>query len=250
MAVKKNTQKILLALYSNSQEPPVVTPVDRLAVVVPDLSPSGFRSLIMFLETKQLIYRQRVLSTVSVGITEEGRRVLTALFPALQTRWRQWQGNWMVLVFLKAPHSDPHFRYLRKLLLSEQSIVFTRGVYLAPDSFSPRIIHECQSLYSKSVSLFSVEKWLMGLDRPQVISYYDLTAKIESYSGISKEIDQLLIKHTYKKGLNNQLKNNISSLFDRLVDSLREDPGFSRFYFPGTPEVNKIISGLQQLLIL
>lgn len=250
MAIKKNAQKVLLTLFTPQHERSLVTPVEKLQQVTPDLTESGYRSLLLFLEGKKLIYREKVFGHVSVGITDEGRRTLTALFPSLQNKWQTWQGTWMVLVFLQAPKTDSHFRYLRSLLLAEQAIPLSRGVYLTADSFSQRLLLECQSLYPQSVAIFSVHRWEMGLDRPLIINYYDLAAKAEAYSSTGNQLNQLLGKNQLNKNSTNQLKNHISPLIDRFLIFLREDPGFIKHFFPDTPDASEIIAKLQKVIAL
>lgn len=248
MAIKRNAQKILLTVFTSQQQSPLVVSSDKLRLVVPDLTETGYRSLLLFLINKDLLFREKVFGAVSVGITDQGRKALISLFPALDDRWQVWNGQWMVLVFLEATKTDPHFRYLRSLLLQEQALVLSRGVYLAAGSFSHRIMQECESLYSSAVAVFSVDTWYRGLNRPLIVNYYDLTAKVEVYSGISGDVSQLLGKVMQNKNSTDQQKTNISSIIDRLIDSLREDPGFIKYFFPDVPGVTRILSDLQKII--
>ena len=248
MAIKKNAQKLLLALYTPQESPAVLLPTESLRLVVPDMSSSGYRSLILFLQQKHLLFTEKLLGKVSVGITEEGRNVLTGLFPALNKDWSSWNGEWMVLIFLTAPKSDPGFRYLRQLLREEKSLALSRGVYLAAGSFSHRILIETKQLYHQSVAILSARQWHSGFERPVVVTYYDLASRAEVYSGISGEISRLLLMKHGDKELTYQQKTRFSSIFERLLDSLREDPGFTSFYFPDTPGVLSILSQFQKVI--
>jgi hypothetical protein len=161
-----------------------------------------------------------------------------------------WNGKWMMLVFLDATNADPHFRYLRSLLVQEQSLVLSRGVYLAAGTFSGRIMQVCESLYPTAVAIFSVDTWHRGVDRPLIVNYYDLTAKAEILSGISDNLVELLDRINQNKESTNQQKTAVSSIIDRFVESLRENPGFMSHYFPDVPGVMDIISKIQQVINL
>ncbi len=250
MAIKKNAQKLLLALFTDPNKTSVMLPITGLRHLVPDMSEGGYRSLLLFLERKNFLFREKVFGSVSVGLTEEGRNALLSQFPALDERWRSWNGRWMVLIFLEAPKSDPNFRYLRQLLLAEKSLVLSRGVYLAAGSFSNRVLMETKQLYHQSVAILSAETWHIGLQRPLIVSYYDLTSRVESYSGFSKEVTRLLEMSDAAKKLNNQQKSALCSLFDRVVDSLRDDPGFTSYYFPDYPGISPLIAQLQKVIML
>lgn len=250
MAIKKNAQKLLLTLYTPQGQRPVTLPADRLRYLVPDMSDGGYRSLILFLERKNLLYREKVFGSVSLGITEVGRSTLITLFPALDRTWLTWQEEWMVLVFLEAPKSDPNFRYLRQLLLAEKSLVLSRGVYLAAGSFSNRILIETKQLYSQSVAIVSADRWYLGLERPLIVRYYDLTSRAEVYSGVSKEISRLLVVASAAKKLTDHQKTRLSSILERLLESLRDDPGFTSHYFPDTPDILNLVSQIQKIILL
>lgn len=248
--MKKNAQKILLALYKSRAEVPTTLDVSRLRKVVPDLTETGYRSLLLYMSNKDYIFRERILGSTSVGITELGQRSLTAIFPALDTSWDTWKGEWVVLLFLTAPKTDLHFRYLRSLLIQENALPITRGVYLTARSFSDKILREVEVSYPKSIALLSVNSWLKGVDRPLIFSYYGITGLVDSYSGISKEIDLLLEKKAQNKDSFNQSKFNLVSVIDRLLDCLRQDPGFHKFYFPDTPGGAEMIRKMQSLIAL
>lgn len=250
MAAKKNTQKILLALFTPEQALAPVLTQEQLRPVVAEMTDSGFRSLLMYLEKQNRIYKQRVFSQNSYGLTSQGREELDSLFPALQSKWQSWDRSWMLLTFLEAPKSDPHFRYLRSILLKEQALALTRGVFIKPDTFTSETLRICQELYRGSVAIGSVQNWQMGVDNPLVSDYYDLSPLAEVYSSISKESSLLLSADVSKKGLIKKDKYFISSIFDRFADALGSDVGLLQFYVPGVAGAQQIQSQLQRVLFL
>lgn len=250
MAIKKNAQKLLLALYAQPDQHQVTISVHKLRYLVPDMSEGGYRSLLLFLERRNFLFRERVFGSVAVGITEAGKEALIRLFPALDRSWNSWNGQWMVLVFLNAPKSDPNFRYLRQLLLSEKSLALSRGVYLAAGSFSNRILMETKQLYNQSVVILSADKWHWGLERPVIVKYYDLASRAEVYSGIGSELRRLLSISEVGKKLTDQQKSAISSIIERFAESLKEDPGFTSHYFPGVPGAIDLVSQIQKVISL
>lgn len=250
MAIKRNTQIILLTLFSAEQASTPLVPLPKLRNLSGNLTESGFRSLLLFLEKKHFIFREKVLSTSSYSLTEEGRRELITLFPALDSKWQAWQGKWSILVFLKAPINDNHFRYLRELLLVEKTMVLSRGIYLVPGDPSSRLLKELENSYRGAVSLFSIDKAFFGWDRQSIVSYYDLTSIVEAYSGISNEISLLLDKINYEKGLTNQQKNMFIKINNRFISSLQGDPGIVHYYFPGLPGARQILSQLNKIISL
>jgi len=250
MAAKKNTQKILLALFTPERAMAPVLTQAQLRPVVAEMTDSGFRSLLMYLEKQNRIYKQRVFSQNSYGLTNQGREELNALFPALQSKWLTWDRNWMLLTFLEAPKSDPHFRYLRSLLLKERALPLTRGVFIVPDTFTEETLRVCSTLYRGAVAIASVSEWQMGVDNPFINDYYDLTPLAEVYSSISKECGLLLEADGAKKGLIKRDNNLVSSVFDRFADALSSDVGLLSFYVPGVKPALKIQTVVQQILFL
>lgn len=264
--MKKNTQKLLLALYSNSNalsakirtksedgNKLVIASGGRiklsnLNIVLSNLTEGGKRSLLHFLKKSSLINSERVLGTTSVGITQHGIKALEDQFPALSPKWDAWEGSWDCLVFVKAPKTDMQFRYLRGLLVSEGAIPISRGVYTSPFSFSEKVTLECEQLYRDSILLFSVGSWKIASFRSLIIEKYGLLDTVESYSGISSDVSRLLTSLDTNKRLTNRHKIELNLVYDRLIDILIEDPGFCGHYFNEVPNVKEMLSKLNFII--
>jgi len=284
--MKKNTQKLLLSLYSvpnvipvkirtksedsnnrpvtaNNEFEHVITgdfnrgemgtgggriKLSNLNIVLYDLTEGGKRSLLHFLKQRGLINSERVLGTTSIGITPHGIKALEDQFPALSPKWDAWQGNWDCLVFVKAPKTDKQFRYLRGLLVAEGAVSISRGVYAAPFSFSEKVTQECEQLYQDSILLFSVGSWKIASLRSLIIEKYGLLDTVESYSGISNDISRLLTSLDTNKRLTDRHKTELNLVYDRLIDILTEDPGFCGYYFNEIPNVKEMLSKLNFII--
>lgn len=248
--MKKNVQKILLSLYSYSSSQQVVLSLKNIRTVVPDMSEGGFRSLILFIERKGWIVKESLPGAQYISLTHKGREALKVKFPALNESWAVWNGQWHALVCIQAPQSDLQFRYLRQKLTAQHVFPLSRGVYLSANGFSQEIIELCRSLYQDAIVIFSVGEWQFGLERPIIAKYYDLASIVSVYSSISSSIDELLVKINAKKERTDHSNSVIATAIDRLCNCLKEDPGFSKYYFPGLPDIGFVLPKIQQLLQL
>ncbi len=284
--MKKNTQKLLLSLYYNPSSLPVDIrtksesnyyrpntakdenqvviesnlnreklgsgggriKLSNLNIVLSDLTEGGKRSLLHVLKRSGLINSERVLGTTSIGITQHGIKALEDQFPALSSKWDEWQGSWDCLVFVKAPKSDKQFRYLRALLVAEGAVSISRGVYASPFSFSEKVTQECEQMYRDSILMFSVGKWKIASLRSLIIDKYGLLDAVESYSGISDDVSRLLTTLHTDKRFTDRHKIDLNLVYDRLIDILMEDPGFCGHYFDEVPNVKEILSKLNFII--
>ncbi len=250
--MKKNTQKLLLSLYSeSSQQSNQATSRVKLAnlkMLVPELTDGGMRSLLHFLKANGLIVSERVLGVVFVSITQHGSMSIEAKFPALSSKWDNWQGSWDCLVFVKALESDKQFRYLRTLLMTEGAVAISRGVYISPFSFSDKVVRECKQTYHDAVLMFSVGDWKIASLRNLIVEKYGLLDVIESYSGVSKEISRLLELANADNKFVHRHKMDINLVYDRLIEILREDMGFCSHYFNEAPKVRSMLSQLNSMI--
>ncbi len=250
MALKQNTLKVLLVLAATSSTEAQGLPSPIIKALLPDITITGTRSLLVLLVRKKLIYKRRVFGTTTFHISEQGQRSLNTAFPALHATWHDWDGSWVVVVFLDAPKGDSQFRYLRKLILSHAGMQVTRGMYAKAGGFAPEVLAQLQNTYLGHVIIFSVFKWIQGFDKPVVFEYYNLPDKATALSGISNEVNELLNIINREKRLTEKQKINIVTLVDRFIDFLREDPGFIHYYFPGTPDEGELLANIGTLLSL
>ncbi len=248
--MKKNAQKILLCLYSFSKNDQIILSASQLKLCVPDMTDGGYRSLLLFLQRKKYLVKENVGGSLYYSLGKLGREVLRAKFPALNETWQHWNGEWSAMAFIKAPKSDPQFRYLRQLLLGDHVLPLARGVYLAAGGFSPQVINICNTLYQDSLIIFSVGEWEFGLDRPIIVEYYDLASIASVYSSIGTSIDQLLNIFNNSKNRTDQQKLLITTTIDRLWSGLKEDPGFTTYYFPGLLDIASLLKKIYLLIKL
>lgn len=248
--MKRNTQKILLALYSQVGGLKNRVPLDKLQLVVPELSDGGFRSLLHVLKKQGSIVTGRVMGVTSVSITNRGTLLLEGEFPALSSQWDTWNGEWECMVFTASPSFDKQFRYLRKLLISQGALAINRGVYMSPGGFNDKVMSECQNSYFSNVLIFSVGEWKIAKESSFVIEKYGLLDLVETYSGVSNYVERLLITLDTKKRLTSSHKAEISLVYDRVIELLLEDPGFCSFYFKEVKSIKNTILSLNSLLSL
>lgn len=246
--MKKNTQKILLSLYSKVGSVKNRVKLENIKALVPELTDGGFRSLIHVLKKQGVISTQRILGVTSINLTQHGNIVLEAEFPALSTKWEQWDGSWSCLVFMESPQSDKQFRYLRKLLIAQGALSISRGVYMSPGGFSDVVLRECQTSYHSNVLIFSVGDWKIAAESSFIIEKYGLLDLVETYSGLSSDVDRLLKTTDGENRLMEGVKNDISLVYDRVTEVLLEDPGFCTFYFKEVENVKTILLRLNSII--
>ena len=136
--MKINSQKLMLCLYTPKLGDKVWLDYVRLRYLLPKISYAGARSLVSQLRKQGLIVAEKMDNQTKLAISTHGKRSLEALFPAFSSRFRDWQGQVSLLVFITSPAADPRFRYLRKLLRQQGAICITRGVYMYPVFFQKK----------------------------------------------------------------------------------------------------------------
>jgi DNA-binding transcriptional regulator PaaX len=249
--MKKTSQVLLISLLQTKNDTPKpLLRADQLRTVVPNLSASGFRSLLYLLEHQGMIAREFMGNEFGYILTKLGAQALTAELPALSDRYESWEGEWVVLLFLTAPKGDPQFRYLRSLVVSQGAVALNRGVYLGAGGFSSAVMAELETTYNRSVILLQAGEWYIGSERPIVIKTLGLNDIIIAYSGISREVDRLTDKFSKKSMLNNQSKIEIYSVLTQFLTVLQEDPGFATRYMARVVSPFEILARIQRLLVL
>lgn len=243
--MKENTKRTLVWLYKAGEVAPYFNKT-QISLVVPSLSPAGLSSLLYLLEKRQMVESHQLGGELVYGLTQYGGKVVENEIPAISIdRW-DWQGEWTVVVGIKAPKSDQNFRYLREQLTTHQFISLTRAVFLYPGTKLPaRLQTTLETLYPHSVVVMAVARWQWG-DEPAIIGQRtELFSLMEVYSGISSEISRLIVPNKTQKEIDHQSKLPISSLFDRLYAGLKSDFGLGKRYFPQVKFGRELLAELQ-----
>ncbi|MBT3249410.1 MAG: hypothetical protein HN846_03210 [Candidatus Pacebacteria bacterium] len=245
--MKQNTQKLLTWLYWPASDEPHSIDYQQLELILPEMTAGGRRSLIHYLIKKLLIRSERIDDKTHISLTSHGADALLAQFQVFNQSWQEWQGEWSVLIFRSGPKGDPHFRYLRQLLLDEHAFSLSRGVYLYPGELPPQIANTIKKMYVGSVIVVVTHQWSFGDERSIVNQQYMLLDLLEVYSGISREINQLLELKNNKKGLTKKSRLQIYSVFDRLFNVLSQDPGFLQYYYSDVPTAVVLLKQLHSM---
>ncbi|MFZ5437697.1 MAG: hypothetical protein ACOZAK_01430 [Patescibacteria group bacterium] len=244
--MKDNSTRILTWLYPKDNLSRWVD-VQELSLFLPTITEAGLQSSLFYLQQRKKIILERINSTQAISITSHGKRSLEQAIPAFSPQRRQWHGEWWAVIFLQAPKHDHNFRFLRRILLTEHSLALTRGVFLFPGPLSEKVSYELRNSYEGSVMVAPFKNWTFGDDKEIIGSILQLSDLANSYSSISNEIASLLEKETSIKIASNQSKIEISSVFDRLYGSLKNDFGILHEYYPHVPSGLDLVFSLQAL---
>jgi DNA-binding transcriptional regulator PaaX len=245
--MKQTTKKILLWLYETAEVEDRQVAVDDLRLILPEITNSGFRSLLNLLKKQQLISQEEKEDKNQLRLTSYGRGSLEAEFPVFSPVMNDWSGQWSLVLFSNAPKSDKQFRYLRKFLVDRQCGQLARGVYVYPGVLPSDVKTLLLKLYIGSVTVVSIDQWLFGDEQSIISGIYSLSDLKNSYSGISTEIHQLLKQKSTKKSIEDRDKQAVCLVFDRLVNSLHSDLGLLPHYYPDSKSGDQLLSQLQTL---
>lgn len=246
--MKISARKILIALYSPDMSSRSIIEYDVLAALVKPISRGGFRSIMKYLQDQHLVETTLVGRTGWARITNSGAKALERQIPALSPTRRDWDGRWCGVAFLEAPKADPHFRFLRQQLLDSGAFQLRRGVYLFPGELPASVEHECQQSYELSVSIFRIDSWLQG-DPSRLLFTSDVShSVINSSSGISKEVRQMLSKNVCWSSATDTQKQHICSVFNRIVSLLESDYGLAHTVFPQVKSSAQVLFDFQRIL--
>ncbi len=208
---------------------------------------TSWRSLVSHLVTQGVI--EQMVSTQGrvLSLSLKGMRLCDEHFPALSADWQQWNGEWLNLVFIRPPKTDLQFRYLRSFLLQLKALPVSRGNYLVPILYQPELLRLIQSSYENSVVIFRAGEWSHGSIRQLTASYFQFADQLAALSGISKEIESLLIEISKDRGRQNQHKQRFATVFNRFWDVLGDDPGFLNHFVPTAPAARSLLTKLQSV---
>lgn len=247
--MKNTTKKILLSMYFENITMPRYVSYQAISLLVPELTKEGLRSLIHLLEKKELIHTTKIKGTSYYSLTDQARKALKTQFQALTTNSEISVNLWKVIIFKTAPKGDPQFRYLRSKILHSGGVALSRGSFIFTTDLSRQLLHTLETLYNKNIYMFSVGEWYLGTQNPIISEQFHISDLINTYSSISREIDDLLIKFEAKKGLIGSLKNDFSSIYQRWFDTFSEDKGLMSVHFPHETSGVDVLKKLQHILL-
>lgn len=219
--IKENTKRTLVWLFPADEAERWLSKT-RISLVVPQLSPSGLRSLVYGLEKNQLILSRYESGQQVYGLTTIGKSLIETEIAGLKVSTLAVQ-NSSVLVFMQPPNSDRNFRYLRQFLIAHRWTAVTRGVFVFSGQPTESTLEIVQRLYAQAVLIFSVSDWLWGDLRLVIGHGSNISQAGDIYSGISRELDGLIGDVIGEKELDYPTKIKIVSIFDRLYSALKFD---------------------------
>ncbi len=228
--IKKNSRIALLALSHTLISRQGITE-EFFRGLLQALSAPGYRSLVGQLTDKGLLWLDRRPLGRYVGATDKGKSLLQEIYPALQSREA---GLWHLIAFTQAPKADPQFRNLTEQLRKERWLRLSRGVYTHPFNPGAQVTVLLETLYSKSVVLNTVSEWRFGFERAVIVREYGLEHLSDLYSGISSEIERLLVTINQRKELNYRIFSSLSSVIARFESALVADVGLLPQVFQGS----------------
>ena len=244
--MKNNSKKLLLWLYPAGDQPKRRVPYQQIKWLLKDLTEAGRQSLIRLMENKQLIFTDELEGSLNLTISSHGQNLLEAEIPALVKGAGQWQGDWSMLLFLDSPQADQSFRYLRTQLVKHNWFSLKRGVYLYPGDLPQNIKETLTKVYISHVAVVKFDQWQFGDEQIIIGQKTGLQDLIDVYSGIGKEIENLLTYFSKNKNFSNRQKSKFYSIFDRLLHTLLGDLGLITYYFPNAKSGIELLTELQQ----
>jgi DNA-binding transcriptional regulator PaaX len=245
MSLKPNTYKLFTFLYSPDTE--FFATSQQIQKILPELSESGRRSLLSYLTKQNLISSEKRGTQAWFRLTHDGERQLEEVFPAFQTAMRQWNGDLVLVVFLDPPKGDGEFRYLRNFLVSHWSTAVSRGIYIWPQAMFEQYQRQLEPIYRSSLLVIKNGDWIMGDQRSFLQRHFAINDLVISYSGISKEIVQLLKLKKTVSSFSDQQKLTLYSVFHRLYSLIQKDSGLHFYYFPQVVDPLKLLTQLHFL---
>ena len=243
--MKDNSKKILLFLYSTTNEERWVSN-SEIKKILTDLTEAGFKSLLFLLEKNQFIKVDKSTNEFHYSLSSYGKSFLEDKFPALLVKSNEEQGAWKIIIFLDSPKTDKNFRYLRSFLTKNKAVALTRGVFLYPGKLTESIKKELESSYRNAVVVMKLSQWLIGDEFTIMGQKAGLNDLFELYSGISKELESLIVILTEKNNASDQQKKQLFSVFNRFVDVVSVDSSLLNYYFPQVEGALELLHKLQK----
>jgi hypothetical protein len=215
--MKINTQKLLLFLYLSKKAQELKIGYTELTLLFPEISSGGVRSLIHYLKKNNLLFVRKEGKEAFFSLSPLGDLKVQKLFPFVIPRSNKENSRTTVLLFFHTPPShDPSFMTLRKEIKKSGFIPLQRSLYFYQGALPEKILSLCQEKYFSSVLLLQNPTWVI---ENAFVFLKDKTDK-ESFenilSGISKEIDGLILKKHEDSLSTYQAKLSMFSVFERI----------------------------------
>jgi len=231
--MKQTSKKLLLWLYPIAElQHRRRVDYQQIQLILPKLTEDGRQSLIRLLESKELLFTDRLSTQLSLSISTYGKSLLEAQFPVLTQPADTTTKQWGLILFMQAPNTDKNFRYLRNFLLADHCLALTRGTYLCVGKPSDSLLSLLEKSYRGAVLIVQFDNLLFGDELKIIGLKFGIESLVKSYSDIGKDIDSLLTKKINYKSLSDQQKRSIYSVYDRLFTNLELDHNLINRYFP------------------
>lgn len=244
--MKENSKKSLLLLYSTDEKAKILGETEKVTEVLQDLVPGGRRAMVSWWQKQGWIESVSTPNGRYLALTALGRSALQEELAFFQIP-PDWEGEWEVVIFREAPERDPAFHNLRAMLRRNGALMVSRGVYAFVNKVPLAIKQKCAVEYAHNVSVIRV---IMGDQRDLndlAVKSFNIYDQISLYSGISREIDTLLIEFELQKRLNYSQKIQIHSLYNRFFAVFCGDNGLMSQFFPSAPHPLQMLSKIQRL---
>lgn len=250
--MKVSTQLLSLLLYPTDHASRVVVDesFSSLSEFLLGLTPTGWRSLVHYLEEQGMLELVKAPRGKQLSLTSAGQSACIRQFPALNPAWSSWDCRWMSVVFREAPAADRQFRYLRSQLLQLGALAISRGNYLIPSLYTDRLDQLIGEKYGQSVAVFDVADWRYISERRTVVDAFNLSDLAVGYSGVSRETVALLQAFQQHKYRSDQAKERFSTVFNRFWELLGSDPGFLSSYIPSAASAGGVLQQLHKVFDL
>ncbi len=248
--MRLTTTKILLATCPVSPDSTWLVPIDKLRILTPGLTVRGFESLIFLLKTRQWLTSSVLTDGTYVQLTQLGIEAISGQFPALLKPTNTQPTDWYLVLFSRPPAGDPSFRYLRRLVLQHGAVQLTRGQYMFSLAIPGDVNLVLKRLYSDSVYVCRVSEWLAGYISPRILSQNQTAELITISSGLSKQMDRLLVKFNRNKRLTVNDKKTIVGLYDQLIFILKNNQFISQLNSDLVITPIQLLVKLQQVTLL
>lgn len=228
--MKYSVKKILLFVFLKKKIENEASKKEQLYILVPELSSSGKRSLISYLKKNQYLLEYQINNTKFLSLSKKAYREISVEMPFILRT--EWQGEWMMMIFNKAPLFDKNFRNLHKQLIKIQARLLQRSVYLYPAPLPDLFLDNLRNDYQNNLFLFTIQQVDESFNENFYFDQKEIQDLLNIYSGISKELNDLLASIKLQNRGINSIKKVLVSCYERLTEYALKENGVIKYYFP------------------